>query len=323
MQILFAPDQLRQRVAFALSQIFVIGGSKVGDPTAYTNYLQLLNNEAFTNYRQIMNDVTLSPAMGHWLDMVNNGKPNVSKGDHADENYAREFMQLFTIGTSQLNPDGSYQLDSNGNQIPTYTQNTVEAFALAYTGWTYPLMPGATQQTYNPAYWNGPMVPVDSNHDTESKQLLVYPGVAGGGLLSAGQTAEQDLNGALDNVFNHPNVGPFVSRELIQHLVTGNPSPGYIQRVASVFNDNGSGVRGDMKSVITAILIDPEARRGDSPPRQSQPTAISKNQSYSSPDSCAHLQRPATARTSHTTATTWGRTPCFRPAFSIFTHLIM
>ncbi len=323
MQILFAPDQLRQRVAFALSQIFVIGGSKVGDPTAYTNYLQLLNNEAFTNYRQIMNDVTLSPAMGHWLDMVNNGKPNVSKGDHADENYAREFMQLFTIGTSQLNPDGSYQLDSNGNQIPTYTQNTVEAFALAYTGWTYPLMPGATQQTYNPAYWNGPMVPVDSNHDTESKQLLVYPGVAGGGLLSAGQTAEQDLNGALDNVFNHPNVGPFVSRELIQHFVTSNSSPGYIQRVASVFNDNGSGVRGDMKSVITSILIDPEARRGDSPPRQSQPTAISKNQSYSSPDSCAHLQRPATARTSHTTATTWGRTPCFRPAFSIFTHLIM
>jgi hypothetical protein len=109
------------------------------------------------------------------------------------------------------------------------------------------------------------MVPVDSNHDTESKQLLVYPGVAGGGLLSAGQTAEQDLNGALDNVFNHPNVGPFVSRELIQHLVTGNPSPGYIQRVASVFNDNGSSVRSDMKSVITAILIDPEARRGDSP----------------------------------------------------------
>jgi uncharacterized protein (DUF1800 family) len=264
-QNLTAQDQLRQRVAFALSQIFVIGGAKVTDPTGYTNYLQLLENDSFTNYRQIMQDVTLSPAMGDWLDMVNNGKPNVSQGDHANENYAREFMQLFTIGTSQLNPDGSYQLDSGGNQIPTYPQNTVEAFARAYTGWTYPLTPGATQQTYNPAYWTGSMVAVDSNHDTTAKQLLVYPGASGGGLLPAGQSAAQDLQGALDNVFNHPNVGPFVANELIQHLVTSNPSPAYIQRVASVFNDNGSSVRGDMKAVITAILMDPEARRGDDP----------------------------------------------------------
>jgi uncharacterized protein (DUF1800 family) len=264
-QNLTAQDQLRQRVAFALSQIFVIGGNKVGDPTGYSNYLQLLENDSFTNYRQIMQDVTLSPAMGDWLDMVNNGKPNTSAGDHANENYAREFMQLFTIGTSQLNPDGTYQLDSGGNQIPTYTQNTVEAFALAYTGWTYPPAPGATQQTYNPAYWTGPMVAVDSNHDTTAKQLLIYPGASGGGMLPSGQSAAQDLQGALDNVFNHPNVGPFVSHELIQHLVTSNPSPAYIQRVASVFNDNGSGVRGDMKAVITAILMDPEARRGDDP----------------------------------------------------------
>ncbi len=264
-QNLTAQDQLRQRVAFALSQIFVIGGNKVGDPTGYTNYLQLLENDSFTNYRQIMQDVTLSPAMGDWLDMVNNGKPNISKGDHANENYAREFMQLFTIGTSQLNPDGSFQLDSSGNQIPTYTQDTVEAFARAYTGWTYPLAPGATQQTYNPQYWTGPMVAVDSNHDTGAKQLLTYPGVSGGGALPAGQTSMQDLQGAMDNVFNHPNVGPFISRELIQHLVTSNPSPAYIQRVASVFNDNGAGVRGDMKAVITAILMDSEARRGDDP----------------------------------------------------------
>jgi uncharacterized protein (DUF1800 family) len=260
-----ARDQLRQRVAFALSQIFVIGGNKVTDPTGYTNYLQLLANDSFTNYRTIMQDVTLSPAMGDWLDMVNNGKPNVSKGDHANENYAREFMQLFTIGTSELNPDGSYLLDSGGNQIPTYTQSTVEAFALAYTGWTYPLAPGATQQTYNPPYWTGSMVAVDSNHDTTAKQLLIYPGASGGGLLAAGQSATQDLQRALDNVFNHPNVGPFVSNELIQHLVTSNPSPPYVQRVASVFDNNGSGVRGDMKAVITAILMDPEARRGDDP----------------------------------------------------------
>ncbi len=264
-QNLTAQDQPRQRVAFALSQIFVIGGNKIGDPTGYTNYLQLLENDAFTNYRQIMQDVTLSPAMGDWLDMVNNGKPNTSKGDHANENYAREFMQLFTIGTAELNPDGSYQLDSGGNQIPTYTQNTVEAFALAFTGWTYPLAPGATQQTYNPQYWTGPMVAVDSNHDSSAKQLLVYPGAPRGGVLPAGQSAAQDLQGAIDNVFNHPNVGSFVSSELIQHLVTSNPSPAYVQRVASVFNDNGAGVRGDMKALITAILMDPEARRGDDP----------------------------------------------------------
>jgi Protein of unknown function (DUF1800) len=264
-QVLFAPDQLRQRVAFALSQIFVVGGDKVNDPTGYTNYLRLLDTDAFSNYRQIMNDVTLSPAMGHWLDMVNNDKPNTSQGDHANENYARELMQLFTIGTAQLNPDGSTQLDSSGNPIPTYTQDTVEAFARAYTGWTYPLTPGSTQQKHNPPYWTGPMVAVDSNHDTDPKQLLQYPNVANGGLLPGGQTSAQDLKGALDNIFNHPNVGPFISRELIQHLVTSNPSPAYIQRVSNVFANNGSSVRGDMKSVITAILMDPEARRGDDP----------------------------------------------------------
>jgi uncharacterized protein (DUF1800 family) len=264
-QNLTAPDQLRQRVAFALSQIFVIGGNKVTDPTGYTNYLQLLANDSLTNYRQIMPDVTLSPTMGDWLDMVNNGKPNVNKGDHATENYAGEFMQLFTIGTSELNPDGSYQLDSGGNQIPTYTQSIVEAFALAYTGWTYPLAPGATQQTYNPPYWTGPMVAVDSNHDTTVKQLLIYPGASGGGMLPAGQSTTQDPQGALEKAFNHPNAGLFVSSELIQHLVTSNPSPACIQRVASVFDNTGSGMRGDMNAVITAILLDPEARRLDDP----------------------------------------------------------
>jgi uncharacterized protein (DUF1800 family) len=262
---LTAQDQLRQRVAFALSQIFVVGGDKVNDPTGYTNYLRLLENDAFTNYRQIMGDVTLSPAMGHWLDMVNNGKPNVAAGDHANENYARELMQLFTLGTAMLNPDGSVQLDSNNIPIPSYSQDQVEAFARAYTGWTYPLTPGNTQQTYNPSYWVGPMVAVDSNHDMLAKQLLQYSGASGGGMLPAGQSSVQDLNGALDNIFNHPNVGPFVCSELIQHLVTSNPSPAYVQRVAAVFANNGSGVRGDMKAVITAILMDTEARRGDDP----------------------------------------------------------
>ncbi len=260
-QALTAQDQLRQRVAFALSQIFVIAGDKISDPTAFTNYLRLLESDAFTNYRQIMKDVTLSPAMGHYLDMVNNDKP--STGQHANENYARELMQLFTIGTALLNEDGSYQLDSSNNPIPTYTQAQVQEFALAYTGWTYPTMPGATQQKHNPQYWTGPMVATDSNHDMTSKQLLQYTNAASGGLLPGGQTAAQDLDGALDNIFNHPNLPPFVSRELIQHLVTSNPSPAYIQRVTSVFMNNGASVRGDMQAVITAILLDPEARRGD------------------------------------------------------------
>lgn len=262
---LTAQDQLRQRVALALSYIWVIGGDKISDPNGYTNWLRLLDSDAFSNYRKIMYDVTVSPAMGHWLDMVNNGKPNVAAGDHANENYAREAMQLFTLGTGLLNPDGSPQLDATNLPIPTYSQDQVEAFARAYTGWTYPLTPGNTQQTYNPSYWIGPMVPVDSNHDMGTKQLLTYPGAAGGGLLPAGQSSVQDLNGALDNIFNHPNIGPFVCRQLIQHLVTSNPSPAYVQRVAAVFANNGSGVRGDMKSVITAILMDSEARRGDDP----------------------------------------------------------
>jgi uncharacterized protein (DUF1800 family) len=258
-------DQLRQRVAFALSQICVVGSDKINDPTGYTNYLRLLEADAFTNYRQIMHDVTVSPAMGHWLDMVDNSKPNLAAGDHANENYARELMQLFTLGTAMLNPDGSVQLDSNNLPIPTYTQDQVEAFARAYTGWTYPLTPGNTQQTHNPPYWVGPMVAVDSNHDMAAKQLLQYSGASGGGMLPAGQSSVQDLNGALDNIFNHPNIGPFVCSELIQHLVTSNPSPAYVQRVAGVFANNGSGVRGDMKAVITAILLDAEARRGDDP----------------------------------------------------------
>ena len=261
--ILTAPDQLRQRVAFALGQIFVIAGDKITDPTAFTNYLRLLNTDAFTNYRQIMKDVTLSPAMGHYLDMVNNGKP--APGQHANENYARELMQLFTLGTSLLNDDGSMQLDSSNNPIDTYSQDQVEQFARAYTGWTYPTQPGMTQQKYNPPYWTGPMVAVDSNHDTTAKQLLQYSNAASGGLLPSGQSAEQDLDGALDNIFNHPNLPPFVSRQLIQHLVTSNPSPAYIQRISAVFENNGAGVRGDMKAVITAILLDAEARRGDDP----------------------------------------------------------
>jgi uncharacterized protein (DUF1800 family) len=210
----------------------------------------------------VMTDVTLTPAMGHYLDMVNNGKP--ATGQHANENYARELMQLFTLGLYTLNPDGSLQLDSSGNPIPSYTQDTVEALARAFTGWTYGQTPGVPLQTHNPVYYLVPMVAVDSNHDTASKTLL------NGTTLPAGQTSVQDLAGALDNIFNHPNVGPFICEQLIQHLVTSNPSPAYISRVANVFATGtfmnfGSGQRGDMKAVVAAILLDPEARRGDNP----------------------------------------------------------
>src|SRR6266852_521497 len=227
-------------------------------------YMRLLSQDAFSNYRTIMRDVTLSPAMGAYLNMVNNDKPNPTANTHANENYARELMQLFTLGLYQLNPDGSFKLDANKNAIPTYDENAVEALARAFTGWTYPTQSGSQLQKHNPPYWLGAMVALDSNHDMAAKTLL------DGTTLPAGQTAAQDLTGALDDLFNHPNIGPFVSRALIQRLVTSNPSPAYISRVASAFASGrfssfGSGQRGDMKAVIAAVLLDPEARRGDDP----------------------------------------------------------
>jgi uncharacterized protein (DUF1800 family) len=265
-QVLFTnaltgPDQLRLRVAFALSQIWVTSGNKI-PPQGMAPYMRLLSQDAFANYRTIMQDVTLSPAMGHYLDMVDNDKPNPAANTHANENYARELMQLFTLGLYTLNEDGSLQLDASNNPIPTYDQNAVQDFARALTGWTYPTQPGMTLMKHNPPYWLGPMEALDSNHDTQAKILL------SGTTLPAGQTALQDLNGALDNIFNHPNVGPFISKQLIEHLVTSNPSAAYVKRVADVFASGGfesfgSGKRGDMKAVIAAILLDPEARRGD------------------------------------------------------------
>jgi uncharacterized protein (DUF1800 family) len=255
-------DQLRQRVALALSEIWVTSGNTI-PPQGMAPYMRLLTQDAFANYRAIMFDVTLSPAMGRFLDMVNNDKPNVAANTHANENYARELMQLFTLGLYLTNQDGSLQHDSSSNPIPTYDQNTVQSFARAFTGWTYPTVPPNTPQIHNPQSWLGPMVAFDSNHDTQPKTLL------SGTTLSTGQTSLQDLNGALDNIFNHPNIAPFVAKQLIQHLVTSNPSPAYVKRVADVFVSGnfqsfGSGQRGDMQAVIAAILLDPEARRGDS-----------------------------------------------------------
>ncbi len=252
-------DQLRERAAMALNELWVVGADTSNDPLGYTNYLRALGNDALTNYLSIMNDVTLTPAMGNYLNMVNNNAP--APGQHANENYAREIMQLFTLGLNQLHPDGTPVLDASGNPLPTYTQNDVMDLGRAFTGWTFPTQPGKGQQNNNPPYYGGQMIPIEAEHDTGAKTIL-------GQTIPAGQSAEQDLAAALGIIFNHPNVGPFVATQLIEKLVTSNPSPAYVQRVATAFNTGtfssyGSGKRGDMQATIAAILLDPEARRGD------------------------------------------------------------
>ena len=164
-----------------------------------------------------MTDVTLTPAMGNFLNMVNNDAP--PPGEHANENYAREIMQLFCLGLNQLNPDGTPVLDSSGNPMPTYTQNDVMDLGRAFTGWTFPPTPGKPAQNHNPEFYGGPMVAVECLHDTGPKTIL-------GQTIPAGQSAEQDLASALGIIFNHPNVGPFVAKQMIEHLVTSNPEPG-------------------------------------------------------------------------------------------------
>jgi len=256
---LIAPDQLRQRVAFALAEMFVVSTNTVNTRSVVA-YQNTLVNDAFANFYTIMSDVTLSPAMGAYLNMLNSRKPG--NGQIANENYARELMQLFSIGLFVLNQDGTPQLDGSGNMVPTYTQAQVQAFARAFTGWTYATSTGGVPTTFpnNTPSYTMRMAAVESAHDTNSKTLL------DGTVLPAGQIAEQDLRDALLNIFNNTNVGPFVCRQLIQHLVTSDPSPAYVARVSTVFADNGDHVRGDMKAVIRAILMDQEARAGDTDP---------------------------------------------------------
>ena len=250
------PDQLRQRVSFALSQVMVISAFKIGDPTAFSLWMNMMQNDAFGTYSALLKDVSTSPSMGYYLDIGNNDGCN---GCAPNENYGREVLQLFSIGLAELNPDGTLQLDGNGNPIPTYTQDTIEGFSSVFTGWSYPPAPGGKAQFYNSPYYSGPMLPYDSHHDKGSKLLL------NGFTIPAGGTTAADLDAAVQNISGHPNVGPFISKQLIQKLVTSNPSSDYVTRVTQVFNDNGSGVRGDLKAVVTAILLDPEARRGDDP----------------------------------------------------------
>lgn len=249
-------DQLRQRVAFALSQILVVSSANgLGqEQEGISAYYDILVRHAFGNYRELLEEVTLNPIMGDYLSMKGNQKPDLDKNIRPDENYARELLQLFTIGLSQLNPDGTEKLDAEGIPIPAYNQTHVEAFAHVFTGWHF-----ANADDFrwpNNEDFINPMVAWPEYHDMGEKKLIL------GKVLPAGQSAEEDLKDALDTIFAHPNVGPFISKQLIQRLVTSNPTPGYVEDVAAVFNKNISGERGNLASTIKAILMHSEARSG-------------------------------------------------------------
>jgi uncharacterized protein (DUF1800 family) len=248
------PDQLRQRVAFALSQIMVTSGLANARNYAMREYQQVFRDHAFGNYYDLMLAVTLSPQMGDYLDMVNNNKTDAAAGTDPNENYAREIMQLFSVGTDLLNTDGTRQLDPSGKAIPTYQLAQIKGFSRVFTGWTYPTVAGATPRNNNPRNYQGNMLAVDANHEFGTKVLLSDV------VAPANMSMQQDLAFAHQNLFNHANVGPFIGKQLIQKLVTSDPTPAYVARVAAVFNNNGSGQRGDLAAVVRAILVDPEAR---------------------------------------------------------------
>ena len=259
-------DQLRQRVAYALSQLLVVSSqSDLGDfGHSLAAYYDILIKHSFGNYKDLLMEVTMSPAMGYYLSHLNNPKANPDENVHPDENYAREIMQLFTIGLYELNQDGSRKKDMNGNDIPTYSNDDIKELAKVFTG----LGPGeldpnmdiwwATEPYFGLDFYGAhkwePMKMYQDYHEEEAKLLL------GDLVIPAGQDGLSDIEMAVDYLFNHPNVGPFVSRLLIQRLVKSNPTPEYISRVSSIFNNNGNGVRGDLQSVVQAIIMDEEAR---------------------------------------------------------------
>ncbi len=251
-------DQLRQRVAWALSQIFVVSGNTVDCAEAFVPFLNTLQLGAFGNFYDLMRNITLTVAMGEYLNMIDSEKADGTQGTMPNENYARELLQLFTVGLVKLNPDGTPATGSNGQPVPTYGQNEVLALSRVFTGWTYSDAKG------QPAYQTGrdpkldmPMVPSLERHDTGAKTLL------DGYRIPAGLSPAQDLETALQQIFRHPNVGPFIGKQLIQRLVTSNPSPAYVRRVAAAFDNDGAGTRGNLKAVIKAIVMDPEASLSD------------------------------------------------------------
>ncbi len=249
-----ASDELRQRVAFALSEIFVVSDNVddlIINPFALSGYYDTLLTHTFGNYRDLLHDVSLHPAMGIYLSHVNNRRSDPVNNIFPDENYAREVMQLFSIGLFELNIDGTNKLDANGQPIPTYSNVEIREFAKIFTGLSFG---GSNAYFGNPIpSFQAPMRMFDAEHEPGPKNLL------NGTVVSAGQTGTQDIEAAIDNLFNHPNVGPFIGKQLIQRLVTSNPSPAYVERVARAFNGDNSGVRGDMRAVVRAVLTDPEA----------------------------------------------------------------
>lgn len=250
----YGDAQLRHRAAWALSQLWVVSGVDTQQASYMFAYHQKLGQHAFGNYRNLMTDMTVNPAMGNYLDMVRSTK------NSPNENYAREILQLFSIGLFMLNQDGTLQRDAQGNPIPTYDQATVNNFTKVFTGWTL-CNTGCPNSTLGAPNYKDPMIVNQNNHDVSAKTLLNYPGAVNRN-IAANLNAATEMNLALDNIFNHPNVAPFVSRYLIQQMVTSDPTPAYVGRVAAVFNNNGSNARGDLKAVVRAILIDPEARGG-------------------------------------------------------------
>jgi uncharacterized protein (DUF1800 family) len=251
-RLLSAPDSLRQRVALALSEIFVVGFDGLNGTYKQFQlaaWWDLLVEHAFGNYRALLEAVTLNPAMGGYLNTAGNRREDVATGRVPDENYAREVMQLFSIGVDLLKLDGTPQRDSTGEPLDSYTQDTVTNLARVFTGWNRDARVG----TNTPEYQRAPMTLTANQHSTLAASFL-------GVTVPANTPGAAALKTAMDTLANHPNVGPFIGRQLIQRLTTSNPSPAYVARVASAFNNNGQGVRGDFKAVVRAVLLDDEAR---------------------------------------------------------------
>ncbi len=254
------PDLLRQKVAFALSQVLVISarGNLVNEGFGNSDYYDILYQNAFGNYKDMLEKVTFHPCMGIYLSTYQNQRADFALGTYPDENYGREVMQLFTIGLHELNNDGTLKLDANGDIIPTYNIVDVQELSKVFTG----LAAGAREDGNTPVFATSKgiadltedMAMYEFYHDKTEKVMI------DGTVLPFNQSGLQDIDQALDILFNHPNVGPFLSIRLIQQLVKSNPTPAYVNRVATVFNNNGAGVRGDLKAVVEAILLDPEAR---------------------------------------------------------------
>jgi uncharacterized protein (DUF1800 family) len=260
-QWLFDEDgQLRARMAFALSQIFVISNIAPDvKPYGMSSYMDTLNHHAFGNYRDLLKAVTLHAAMGYYLNMLSSAKEDPDTGSHPNENYAREVLQLFSIGLVRLDLDGTPLNDAQGKPMPTYDEAVIKGFARAFSGWAF----GGKKvgdDLFNDddvgldENWTTPLRSFPEMHESGTKQLL------DGMVLPAGQSPEKDLDDALDNIYHHPNVAPFIARQLIQRLVTSNPSKAYVKAVALAFTDNGKGDRGDFKAVLKAILLNAEAR---------------------------------------------------------------